>query len=181
VPQTTPAIHRTRAGRGVAAALRAAPFLLDIRSAPHIIVAIFSNYETMSLAMKNSRTMSRRIFEMQCEICKAMAHPIRLEIVETLSEKEIPAAALLAALGTSKANLSKHMALLMRAGIVEQRRTGRQVAYHLTHPDIHKACSIMRSILFRRLKKDELVVSAIEVPRAGRGRGARALPTGQKL
>ena len=74
---------------------------------------------------------------------------------------------LLPALGTSKANLSKHMALLTRSGIVALRREGRKVFYSLTHPEIHEACSIMRSILFRRLKKEENLLAAINSPKKG--------------
>jgi DNA-binding transcriptional ArsR family regulator len=116
--------------------------------------------------MNKNRQTLRRILERQCEICKAMAHPVRLEIVESMSQDEMPAAALLEALETSKANLSKHIALLRHAGIVEQRRDGRQVYYRLTHPEIHEACSIMRSILYRRLKKEEQLASAIAAPRS---------------
>jgi len=117
--------------------------------------------------MTKDRKMLRRIFEMQCEICKAVAHPVRLEIVDHLSRREMGAGALLAALDTSKANLSKHMTLLIHAGIVDQRRNGRQVYYRLSHPEIHEACCIMRSILYRRLKEGEEVASAIR-PTRGR-------------
>ena len=111
--------------------------------------------------MAKSKSTMKKIFEMQCEICKAMGHPIRLEIVETLNQDEMSAAALLEALETSKANLSKHMALLLHAGIVDLRREGRQVYYRLSHPEIHEACAIMRSILHRRLKKEGLLASAL--------------------
>ncbi len=94
----------------------------------------------------------RKVFELQCQICKAMAHPLRLEIVERLHRRDMAAAELIGALDTSKANLSKHVNLLINAGIVEQRRNGRQVSYRLAYPEIHEACTIMRSILFRRLK-----------------------------
>ncbi len=115
--------------------------------------------------MTKDRKMLRRIFEMQCEICKAVAHPVRLEIVDHLSRREMGAGALLAALDTSKANLSKHMTQLIHAGVVDQRRNGRQVYYRLSHPEIHEACCIMRSILYRRLKEGEEVASAIRSPR----------------
>ena len=104
---------------------------------------------------------ARQIFEMQCEICKAMAHPVRLEIVEHLNRGEMAASALLAALETSKANLSKHMTLLMQVGIVAQRKAGRQAYYSLAHPEIHEACAIMRSILYSRLKQGEKLAHAL--------------------
>ena len=111
--------------------------------------------------MNRDRRTLRKIFEMQCQICKAMGHPARLEIVDLLNGREMSAAVLLDALETTKANLSKHMTLLVQAGIVDQRREGRQVYYRLTHPEIHEACTIMRSILLRRLKREEKLASAI--------------------
>ncbi len=116
--------------------------------------------------MTKDKQMLRKIFEMQCEICKAVAHPLRLEIVDYLSRREMAAGALLTALETSKANLSKHISLLIHAGVVEQRRDGRQVHYRLSNPEIHEACCIMRSILYRRLKRGEELASAIRTPRS---------------
>jgi DNA-binding transcriptional ArsR family regulator len=108
------------------------------------------------------RKAMRKIFEMQCQICKSMAHPMRLEIVEILHQRERSAAELLRFLGISKANLSKHMSQLTAAGITEQRRDGRAVHYRLTHPEIHEACKIMRSILYQRLRKGEQLASALQ-------------------
>ena len=108
----------------------------------------------------------QKIFQMQCEICKALGHPLRLAIVDRLNAGETAASALIADLGMSKANLSKHMSLLAHGGIVESRREGRQIFYHLTDPEIHKACAIMRSILYRRLKQGEKLALAIGSARA---------------
>jgi len=111
--------------------------------------------------MDKNKQAARKIFEMQCQICKAMAHPARLEIVELLSRNDMTAAALIHALETSKANLSKHMSLLIQSGIAEAIRDGRQVSYRLTHPEIHDACRIMRSILYKRLKQSQKLAVAI--------------------
>lgn len=114
--------------------------------------------------MMTHKQAARKIFELQCQICKAMAHPGRLEIVDLLNKRDMSAADLLAELETSKANLSKHMMVLIQAGIVDATRDGRKVSYRLTYPEIHEACTIMRSILYRRLKQGEKLASAISVP-----------------
>jgi len=114
----------------------------------------------MKQSSKNKAAL-KKIFEMQCGICKALAHPLRLAIVDRLSAGEAAAADLIDDLGTSKANLSKHISLLVRNGIVESHRHGRRIVYSLSDPEIHKACSIMRSILYRRLVEGEKLVSAI--------------------
>jgi DNA-binding transcriptional ArsR family regulator len=113
-----------------------------------------------------NKRLQNKILDMQCEICKALGHPLRIAIVDTMNNEEISAAALITELGLSKANLSKHMGILVRGGIVETRREGRLIFYRLTDPDIHKACAIMRSILYRRLKEGEKLASAIHIVEA---------------
>jgi ArsR family transcriptional regulator, virulence genes transcriptional regulator len=107
------------------------------------------------------RADQERIFQMQCEICKALAHSQRMAIVNCLKDKEMAAADLISTLEISKVNLSKHIALLVHAGIVESRRDGRQILYRLTDPEIQEACSIMSSVIYRRLKRGEKLASAI--------------------
>ncbi len=126
---------------------------------------MLGNNDTMKPS-KMDKAALQRIFEMQCEICKALGHPLRLAIVDRLNAGEAAASDLIADLEISKANLSKHMSLLAHGGIVESRRDGRQIFYSLTDPEIHKACSIMRSILYRRLKEGEKLASAISSVRA---------------
>jgi ArsR family transcriptional regulator len=111
--------------------------------------------------VKNEKILMKKIFALQCEICNALGHPIRLAIVDRLHSGEAAAVDLLADLELSKANLSKHISLLARSGIVESRKDGRQIYYRLADPEITKACAIMRSILYRRLKEGEKLASAI--------------------
>jgi ArsR family transcriptional regulator, virulence genes transcriptional regulator len=110
--------------------------------------------------------LRQKIFQMQAEICKALANPLRMAIVDRLGNQETSAADLIAVLGISKASLSKHMTLLVHGGIVESRRDGRQILYRLIDPEIRKACAIMSSVLYRRLKRGERLASAIDIARA---------------
>ena len=115
---------------------------------------------------KPDQTALQKIYRMQCDICKALGHPLRLAILNRLGNDEIAASDLIADLGVSKGNLSKHMSLLAHGGIVESRRNGRQILYRLADPEIHKACEIMRSILYRRLKGGEKLAMAISSVKA---------------
>lgn len=114
------------------------------------------------------KALQQKIFQMQCEICKSLANPLRMAIVNHLDTKEVAAGDLIENLGISKANLSKHMALLQHAGIVESRRDGRQILYRLIDPEIRKACAIMSSVLYRRLKRGEKLAFAIDRAKASR-------------
>ena len=112
------------------------------------------------------KKLQQKIFQMQCEICKALANPIRMAIVNRLDDREVAASDLIADLGISKANLSKHITVLASGGIVESRRDGRQIFYRLIDPEIRKACAIMSSVLYRQLKRGEKLASVIDMARA---------------
>jgi DNA-binding transcriptional ArsR family regulator len=117
--------------------------------------------ETMKPELE-SQHQRRRMFVLQSRICKAMAHPVRLEIVDLLSAGEATAAQLLQSIEISKATLSKHMALLVTAGIVAEARERRQVRYRLTCPEIHSACELMRATLLRQLRAAGGLASELE-------------------
>jgi ArsR family transcriptional regulator, virulence genes transcriptional regulator len=112
------------------------------------------------------KALRQKIFQMQSEICKALGNPLRMAIVDRLNDKGTAAADLIADMEISKANLSKHMTVLLQGGIVESRRDGRQIFYRLIDPEIRKACAIMSSVLYRRLKRGERLASVIDISRA---------------
>lgn len=82
----------------------------------------------------------KRIFRMQAEILKALAHPVRLEILHLLGRREVPFGELQLALGITKANLSQHLTVLRQARIVTDRRRGVNTLYRLAFPEIEEAC-----------------------------------------
>jgi ArsR family transcriptional regulator len=67
-------------------------------------------------------------------VLKAMAHPSRLLVLETLAGGERCVCDLQRLVGSDMSTVSKHLALMRRAGIVEDRREGLKVFYRLRVP-----------------------------------------------
>jgi ArsR family transcriptional regulator len=88
---------------------------------------------------------------MQADIAKVLANPVRLRILNLIGDREIANGQILAALGVSRANLSQHLAVLRRAGVITERREGVRVHYRLTFPEITGLCASMRELLARHL------------------------------
>jgi ArsR family transcriptional regulator len=82
----------------------------------------------------DSRTQAR--LEAQARIIKAMAHPTRLFIVETLAEREHCVCELTEMIGADTSTVSKHLSVLRAAGIVQDEKRGLQVWYTLKVPCI---------------------------------------------
>ena len=92
--------------------------------------------------------MNKRIFQLHADVCKALAHAKRLEIVHILKDKEAAAGDIVKQMGIPKANVSQHLALMRKAGILNTRREGLNVYYSISSPKIAKACNLMREVLF---------------------------------
>jgi len=68
------------------------------------------------------------------EMLKALAHPVRLGLVETLSDRRLCVNDLACLFPVDRTTISKHLALLKEAGVLEDERVGREVFYRLRVP-----------------------------------------------
>ena len=97
--------------------------------------------------------MDRTLYEMQAQLCKTLANPKRLEILDILKhDGEITVNALAEQLEIPKANTSQHLAVLRQAGVVNTRKDGINVYYSLMSVKISEACSLTRQILLEKLE-----------------------------
>ena len=73
------------------------------------------------------------------EILKALSHPVRVLIVHALTGGDRCAGELNVLVDIDQSNISRHLAVLKRAGIIADQRHGMRVFYHLQTPCILKA------------------------------------------
>ena len=88
-----------------------------------------------------------RIYEMQVRICKALANPNRLRILDLLGKKTYTVSGLQRELGIPLANVSLQLATLRAAGVVVTEKRGKQVYCSLALPEVRQACHFIRRVL----------------------------------
>jgi DNA-binding transcriptional ArsR family regulator len=97
------------------------------------------------------------IYELQAEVSKTMAHPLRLAILHSLKDGEKTVNDLTKITGASQSNVSQHLALMRQRQIVKTRKTGSNIYYRVTSPKISQACDMIREVLMEQLiQKQEL-------------------------
>lgn len=84
-------------------------------------------------APKNMAAMKQR-YQAQAEVAKALAHWSRLMIIGALAEGDNNVGQLTELVGADASTVSRHLAVLKGAGIIEDRRSGNRVYYHLKTP-----------------------------------------------
>lgn len=103
-------------------------------------------FQSMSQLL-TKKTTEAEIYERQARICKAFAHPGRLQILDLLGQGERGISDLQATLGISKTGMSQHLAILKSAGVVMTRRNGKQIICSLAIPEVKQACQLIRKVL----------------------------------
>jgi len=106
----------------------------------------------------SDKTNSKTLFERQAEVCKTLASPKRLEIINCLKDGEKTVTELVDMLGVPKANVSQHLAVMRHKGVLKARRDGVNIYYSLVNRKVVQACTLMREVLTEQvIESSELI------------------------
>lgn len=113
------------------------------------------------------KTTQLQALEARAAIFKALGHPGRLQMLEMLAGGERCVCDLQAAVGSDMSTVSKHLALLKSAGLVEDTRRGAWVWYRLKHTVLPTLLNCVDSVLRSDLAERQEVVAccSIAVPK----------------
>ena len=103
---------------------------------------------------------SKDFYEIHARLCKSMAHPTRLHILDLLKSESKTVNELAAELGIAQSNLSQHLMIMRESGIVETNRVGSNIYYKVANPKIVEACDLVRQIVSDKAEKQNQVCSA---------------------
>ena len=104
-------------------------------------------------AMSEKPRIDMAIYNLQAEISKILANPIRLAILHSLRDGEKGVNELTEILGISQSNLSQHLAIMRQGGILRTRKQGTSIFYSVTNPKINQACDTVREVLIEQLRQ----------------------------
>ena len=88
--------------------------------------------------------MSKIDYEKNSQIFKALAHPIRLQIVDILLDGECCVNDVVNALGISQSASSQHLAILKNSGIVYPEKHGTKTCYKVRSELAREVVSILK-------------------------------------
>jgi len=95
--------------------------------------------------------MYKKVFQSHAQLLQVLANPKRLEILQLLRGHNLRVGEMSQMLALPQANLSQHLMVLRRLGVVATERRGKEIYYHIAHNNFIKAVDLMRQVLFKRL------------------------------
>jgi len=78
--------------------------------------------------------------ERQAVLCRVVGNTRRLLILWLLSKEELPVNEIAARVGSTLQNISQHLSLLKKSGIVTSRRAGQTIYYQIADLECIKNC-----------------------------------------
>ena len=105
--------------------------------------------------------MDNEIFRLHAEVCKTLSHAKRLEILSILREGEVIAGEIVDRMQIPKANVSQHLSVLRKAGILLSRREGTNIFYRISSTKVTKACDLMREVLIENHSRKNKILKNV--------------------
>ena len=91
-------------------------------------------------------------YEARARVAKALAHPSRLLMLDALGQGELCVCELTELVGADQSTVSKHLAVLKQAGLVEDRRKGVMIYYRVKVACLEGFWQCIESVLQDNLK-----------------------------
>lgn len=114
---------------------------------------------------------------MMADLLKALAHPTRLKILELLKDGELCVCDLIPRLGLEQSNVSQHLAVLRKEGLVSSYKDGLRVIYRVEHPEVFDLLNCAAKVLVRQVKAGQELLA--ELSGAGDEPSAEPARTGR--
>jgi DNA-binding transcriptional ArsR family regulator len=101
------------------------------------------------------------LFERQAGIAKAVAHPLRVAVIDFLKDGERCVCDIAEQVGSERSNISRHLAVMVHAGVLTCRKDGLKVFYSLKTPCIAQCLSCITRVVKQQAKVNENLLAAL--------------------
>jgi ArsR family transcriptional regulator len=98
----------------------------------------------------------------KAEFFKALAHPVRIRILEVLRESEKSVSELQVRLDLDQSGVSQQLSILRTKGLIHGRKDGTSVFYSVSDPMLFDLLDVARTIFNNRLIDTRDLLSQLE-------------------
>lgn len=101
------------------------------------------------------------LFEKQAEIIKAIAHPLRISVVHFLWAGPQCVCDIAEYVNSERSNVSKHLSIMTKAGILSYQKDGLNVIYTLKWPCIYEFLGCITGCLVQQHREDGEILKVL--------------------
>jgi len=106
--------------------------------------------------------MSNELVAKVVERLRALADENRVRLILRLKQGECNVSTLTQELGIAQASVSKHLAVLRQAGLLDVERRGTQAVYRIRDESVFEMCQLVCDGVVRHLRREQAVLESAE-------------------
>lgn len=91
------------------------------------------------------------VVKLTADLFKSLGHPVRIRILQMLEKGELCVCEMIDEIGIEQSNLSQHLGVLKKQGLIESRKEGQWVRYWLASPSVTQLVKAGEQILRERI------------------------------
>jgi len=107
----------------------------------------------MSGKSRRHEPLSVEAVELVAARFRTLGEPVRIHVLQVLRSGERNVTELVAAVGSTQPNVSKHLRILQSAGLVARRQDGNNVYYSIADPTVFDLCDVVCGSIGARLQQ----------------------------
>lgn len=92
---------------------------------------------------------------------RVIGEPMRIKLLDALRDREASVSELRDTVGASQQNVSKHLGVLLEAGIVGRRKDGNQIFYSIADDSVFRLCEEVCGGLQRQVAELNAIVEGV--------------------
>jgi len=101
---------------------------------------------------------SQEHYRARANVAKAMGHPSRMLILDVLREGEMCVCELTPLVGADQSTVSRHLAVMKQAGLIQDRKEGSSVYYSLRIGCLEGFFQCIEKVLVDTLQRQQLLL-----------------------
>ena len=107
------------------------------------------------------KAADRLLYQRKAQIVTAMGHPIRLAIIDLLAGGEQCVCDIAKHVGAKRSNVSRHLCVLLKSGVVSQRKDGLKMIYALRTPCVLSFMKCVEGVLRENAREAQKVLAGL--------------------
>jgi DNA-binding transcriptional ArsR family regulator len=116
------------------------------------------------------------IYQVKADFFKALGHPARIRVLESLRVGERSVGELIPDVGIEASHLSQQLGIMRRANLVQTRKVGSSVLYSVGNPMLFELLDVAKRILTSSLEDTRALLAELEGVEPARHQAKRTLP-----
>lgn len=96
------------------------------------------------------------------ELFKTVGHPVRIKILRLLGDGELCVCEMIEKIDIEQSNLSQHLKVLKKQGVLDSRKEGQRVIYWLAYPSVNELLHAAERLLGEQIGRSQSLLQFLK-------------------